>query len=97
MLSEQYLEEPVADQLMERPQFFVSLKHSIRGFHIHDPTSRFKRPRRFIDDGIGDGLAGNLPERDEAINRSRKTYLEAIRCRFPRSVESHPPAQPIHA
>jgi hypothetical protein len=76
MLSEQYLEEPVADQLMERPQFLVSLKHGIRVFHVHNTPSRFKRPCRLFDDGIGDGLAGNLPERDEAINRSRKTYLE---------------------
>jgi len=61
MLSEQYLEEPVADQLMERPQFLISLKHGIWVFHVHNTPSGFKRPCRLVDDGIGNRLACHVP------------------------------------
>jgi hypothetical protein len=68
MLPKQDLNETVSDEFVKRPQLFVGLEHLIGIVSVMRAAASLKRFCGFADDGIGNRFAGNLPQRDEAID-----------------------------
>lgn len=76
VLSQENLNETMSDDFVKRPKFLVRFKHRIRIVQIRRARTRLKRPRRLVDDWVGDRLTGNLPQRNEAVNGRWKAHPE---------------------